>query len=1039
MAVRRLAPRGAAIVQKGSFVKSNYWKSSLLQSTLLVSLAGFGAPAFAQQAGPAAAESKEVVIVTGSRIARQDYVANSPIVTVSQEDLAVTGVTTLDTLLNEMPQFVPAINQTSNNPSNGGQANVSLRGLGTNRVLVLMNGRRVVPSNNDGTVDVNLIPSQLVKNVEVITGGASATYGSDAIAGVVNFILRNDFEGVEINATYGQTDREDGESTSISLATGGSFADNRGHAMLMISFNDRQPIYNGARPASAISGASSTSPLGSTIFDSNNLPTTAAISGAVAGAVPGDTFGFNDNNTLFAYRNRLGFVSPGGIDYDGFAQPGPNFNASFAYNTGALNYNTIPQTRYNAFSAIEYDVNDHLTFYTDLLYTQYESATELAASPASASTTGFRVPVSNPYIPAAMRAVLASRPNPLGSFRLDKRFVALGARRSQEIYDTYQITTGVKGELGFGDWTYDVYGSYGHVDRTTIQTGNVSRSAVQQLLNATDGGSSLCAGGFDWYGQTTLSQACKDFIGRTSKNLVTVTQRNVEASFQGGLFQLPAGEVRLAVGADYREDEYTRIPDGSLTAALTVQPCIATAAYAGTNLAQSACAGSASSATAASGNPALSGGDIAGFNPSAYLAGTIDSSEGFAEVLIPILKGLPAVEELNLTVAGRVADYSTVGSVSTYKVDFDWKVVDSLRFRGGYQNAVRAPSIGELFAPSLLGFPSVGTPQTSGGAPQKSGDPCDVRSGYRSTSGSNLAASTNSQVRALCLAQGVNASIIDTYTYTNQQVPGFSGGNTTLTEETAKTWSIGAVWQPKFQNEWLAGLSASIDYYSIELEDAVGTVDANTMIQGCYNANGTSNPTYDPNNAFCQLFNRDPLSGNIQNALSTNQNLATATVKGVDFQVDWTKDLGPGALDLGIVGTYLDTWDQEPIPNNIEHLAGTIRNTGPLGSSVGAAEPEWKFLATASYTWGPAKVGARWQHIGEMMNYNNTADSIPAIGYVDLFGSYAVTDNLSLRFTVNNVMDELPPTYTPSVQGNTDPSTYDVLGRRYSVGLTAKF
>lgn len=1020
-------------------------KALLLRSTLLAALAvvpGSVTSAFAQQApaGPAAEDKGDVVVVTGSRIARQDYVANSPIVTVGSEDISATGVTTIDTLLNQMPQFVPAINQTSNNPSNGGQANISLRGLGTNRTLILMNGRRVVPSNNDGTVDVNLIPSQLVKSVEVVTGGASSTYGSDAIAGVVNFLLRDDFQGLEANVSYGITDEDDGETFSASLATGGSFADGNGHAMLMVSYNDRDAIYNGSRPFSSISGASGTSPLGSTTFDATNLPTIGAINtalGSTGGAVT-DQFGFNNNGTLFDYVGRRNFVSPGGITYDGFAQPGPFFNPDFAFNTGALNLNVLPQKRYNLFSAIDYDINEHANVYTNVLFTQYESASELAASPA-ASTTGFRVPVSNPFIPANLRAVLASRTlNPLGSFLLNKRFTSLGARKSEELYDVYQITTGIKGDTGFGDWTYDAYASYGRTDRTSIQTGNVSRSAVQQLLNATDGGNSLCAGGFNWFGDVPLSAACQAFIGRTAKNLVTVEQSNVEISGQGGLFDLPAGEVRAAVGVSYREDTYRRIPDGSLTGPITTQPCVATAAFAGTNLAQTACNTASTAATAATGNPILTGNDIAGFNPSAFLAGAIDVSEYFGEVLIPVVKDLPFVQEFNVTLGGRVGDYSTVGNVSTYKVDFDWTVVDSIRLRGGYQSAVRAPSIGELFAPVLLGFPSIGSP-TSGGNPAKSGDPCDVRSGYRSTAGSNLAAGSNAGVAGLCVAQGVSNAAINTYTYTNQQVPALSGGNANLTEESAKSYSVGAVWTPNFDNPWLENLSASIDYYHIELEDAVGTVDANVALQQCYNANGVSNPTYSSTNSFCQLITRDPLSGNVINVASNNQNLAGAEVSGIDVQANWSMDVGPGTLDASVVGGWLEAWTQETIPNNFIERAGFIANTGPLGSSVGSAQPEWKFLSTVNYRMGAFKVGARWQHIGEMTNLNNKTDTVPAIGYFDLLGSWDISDNLQLRVNVNNLFDELPPTYSPSVQANTDPSTYDTLGRRYTVGLTAKF
>jgi outer membrane receptor protein involved in Fe transport len=1009
-------------------------KAHLLRSTLLAALSvapGMVSSAFAQDtvtpAAAAAEEERDVVIITGSRIARQDYVANSPIVTVGADEIAATGVTTLDTLLNQMPQFVPGINMSSNNPSNGGQSNVQLRGLGANRTLVLMNGRRVVPSNATGTVDLNVLPSQLVQNIEVITGGASATYGSDAIAGVVNFILRDDFEGFEISAQVGQTDRGDGNTEAVSIATGGEFADGKGSGMIMVSYNRRDDLYNGSRPFSSISGASAASPLGNTVFDSTNLPSAAAITAAVPGATNSQTFGFNNNNTLFSYVGRSDFVSPGGITYDGFAQPGATFNPDFAFNTGALNLLTLPQTRYNVFAHVDYDINDSAQVYTDFLFTQYESYQELAASPAAA-TTGFRVPVSNPFITPELAGVLASRPTPLASFRLDKRFVALGARRASELYDVFQITTGITGDVGIMDWTYDAYASLGRVDRTTTQTGNVSRSAVQQLLNATDGGNALCAGGFDWFGETTLSQACKNFIGRAAKNLSVNEQRNVELSMQGGVFNLPAGEVRFAAGASYREDTFLLVPDGSLTGPITTQPCAATVAYsgAGPNLAQSTCTGTST--------PALTGNDIAGFNPAGRLEGAGDVTEFFGEVLIPVLKDLPFVEELNVTLAARQSDYSTVGSLSTYKVDGDWLVTDGFRIRGGYQQAVRAPSISELFAPQLLGFPAIGSPQTSASVPQKSGDPCDIRSGYRSTAGSNLAASSNAQVRALCITQGVSAGIADTYTYTNGQVPGLSGGNPLLSEETATTYSIGAVWQSQFEDPLLANLSASIDYYNIDVEDAVGTVSASDMIQLCYNANGTSNPTYSATNYYCTLFTRDPLSGNIINPISTNQNLANLKISGVDFQVDWSYDIGPGTLDLGWVGTWQENAEYQTLPG------GAYRQQeGTISNATASAYPEWKWTADATYRWGPARIGARWQHIASMDNFNNLATDVPAIGYFDLIASYDILDNVTLRFNVNNVMDEQPPFYTPSVQANTDPSTYDVLGRRYTVGITARY
>ncbi len=534
-------------------------------AAIVAATALMAAPAMAQTAQDQ--DQVDDIVVTGSRIARQDYVANSPIVTVTAEDFQATGSVNIDTLINDLPQFTPAANATSNNPSNGGQANVQLRGLGTGRTLVLLNGRRVVASNASSVVDLNILPTSLISSVETITGGASSTYGSDAVAGVLNFLLDNDFEGVRMDFQYGETDRNDGDTNAVNLTIGGKFGDDRGHAVLSFDYSHRSPLFNAARPFSAISGFSGASPLGSTIFDAQNLPTTAVVAGFITGGINSNTFGFNDNGTLFTYQGARDYVSPGGIDYEGFRTAGPLQQTDFAYNTGPLNYGVLPQNRYNVFGAASYKIHPAAEVYTEFLFSQYETSNLLAATPAAGTATGFRIPASNPFISSELRAVLNSRPNPNGTFRLDKRFSALGSRVGNEAVSVYQITTGVRGDLeGTRDWTYDAYLSYGRVDDITTQTGNVSRSAVQRLLDAADGGNTLCAGGFNPFGQSTLSAACAAYIGRTSKNSTVNDQRVFEVNLQGGLFDLPAGEVRVALGGTYREQNFDFIADASLSA-----------------------------------------------------------------------------------------------------------------------------------------------------------------------------------------------------------------------------------------------------------------------------------------------------------------------------------------------------------------------------------------------------------------------------------------------------------------------------------------
>lgn len=970
-------------------------------AAIVAATALMAAPAMAQDQED---DQVEDIVVTGSRIARQDYVANSPIVTVGVEDFQATGSVTIDTLINDLPQFTPATNATSNNPSNGGQANVQLRGLGTGRTLVLLNGRRIVPSNASSVVDLNILPTSLIRSIETITGGASSTYGSDAVAGVLNFLLNDSFQGVQVDLQYGETDRNDGGTDSVALTIGGDIADGRGNAVLSFSYSHREAIFNAARDFAANGGFSGASPLGNTVFDATNLPTAAAVTAVINGAIPSHTFGFNNNGTLFTHQGYRDFISPGGPDYDGSRQPGPLQSADFLYTTAPLNYMILPQDRYNVFGAIDYEINEAAEVYTEFLFSQYETANVLAATPAAGPVTGFRVSATNPFIQPELRSLLNSRPNPTASFRLDKRFSALGPRRGSESYNVYQVTTGIRGDLAdTRGWTYDMFLSYGRVDNVTTQSGNVSRSAVQRLLEAADGGASLCAGGFNPFGETRLSAQCAEFVGRLSKNTVTNDQRVFEINLQGGLFDLPAGEVRVALGGGYREQNYNFVPDALLSARFTLN--------------------------------GVAGPDVAGFNASQPLSGAQEVFEGYGEILIPLLRDLPLIRNLETNLGYRLSSYDAIGTTEAYKADLNWEIVEGLRARGGIQRAVRAPSIGELFGPQNLNFPNVGSPTSTAGARQFSGDPCDIRGAYRAPGAAGAAS-----VRTLCLAQGVPTQVIDTYTFANQQVSGLVGGNPNLFEETADSYTVGLTWQSPFSNPWLSNLSGSIDYYDITIENVVGSVSVTEQFRRCFNFDAASNTTYDPNNFFCTLFQRDRNSGQVINTFETNSNLATLETSGIDFQVDWGLTLadigGPdwGALAFNITGTKLEEWQRQDIPGG----AFTVR-TGTVSNTLGLTFPEWKFLSSVTWAYGPVNVGVRWRYQGEVANFNNLAQTIEAIDYFDLNTSWAVNDTVALRAGINNLTDELAPVYTPSVASNTDPSTYDVLGRRFYVGVTARF
>jgi outer membrane receptor protein involved in Fe transport len=305
-------------------------------------------------------------------------------------------------------------------------------------------------------------------------------------------------------------------------------------------------------------------------------------------------------------------------------------------------------------------------------------------------------------------------------------------------------------------------------------------------------------------------------------------------------------------------------------------------------------------------------------------------------------------------------------------------------------------------------------------------------------------------VRALCLTQGVPASIIDTYVYNNTQIQGTTGGNPNLTEETADSYSVGLVWQPKFDMDLFRRFSASVDYYSIDIKDAVGTVTASTAVAKCFNADG-SNPSLSNSNFFCSLLQRDALTGNFVNSLQTNANLGEFKTSGVDFQVDWSFGLGAvglnddyGRIGLNVIANYLKEMKVSLLPGApFRDLTGSIGDQSI--TNVGNAFAKWKAFTTLTYTWGPADVNVRWRYIDKMIDQSCigrstcTAVSPGSFSYFDITGDWKINDNYELSAGVNNVEDKQPPFFTSFIQANTDPSTYDVLGRRYYIGFRARF
>ncbi len=981
-------------------------RSGLLCASALASVMAIHAtPVLAQQT-----EVSEIVI-TGSRIARQDYVSESPIVTIGQDRIVEAGMATIENALNQLPQFQPsngAGTNTTNFVTTPGQAYANLRGLGPTRTLVLVDGRRMVAGNPNAVVDLNTIPTFLVQNVETITGGASAVYGSDAIAGVVNFKLRKNFEGLVVDAQLGSTSENDAGQQSFSVGWGKNFAEGRGNLSVGLSYDRREGLVASDRDWAAIgysvlttgltpSGAA-TIPDGRFDPTSNaggaaNTPTQAAMDavfakyGFAAGSVArGANLSFNADGTLFS-------TSPV-RNYRGDQMPG--FSAtSYTFNSADYRYLNLPLDRWSLYASGRYDLGAAEAYGT-FSYTTYDVSRQLG--PASASDGAFPgpdivVPVTNPYIPADLQALLASRANPTAAFFPRRAFSEVGGRLSDNTYETFQIVGGLRGDFGFKDWKWDVYASYGEMNHTEDQHGNVSRAAMRELTFAADGGKAIC-GGFNIFGAGKVSPGCAAYIAREVSNDTKIQQTVLEGFVTGSIFDLPAGAVKFSAGAQYRKDQFDYAPDAL-----------------------------------------LQGPDLVGFNPAVPVKGDISSKEIYGELLIPILSQAPLAYSLDLSLGGRIADYNTTGTISAYKADLTWRPVESLMLRGGYQRAVRAPNIAELFSPQSLGFSGIGTP----GAGTTAGDPCDVRSSFR-TGGAAA------QVRALCIAQGVPAGIVDTYNQASTQVEILGGGNPGLSEEKSDSYTLGAVWAPRIDAPFLRRLSVSLDYYKIELEDVVGSLSVQTIVGECFNTGG-ANPSFDNSNFYCQQFKRIG-NGNITGVLTTQVNLAAWKTSGIDAQVDWGFDLADlglpesaGAFDLNLVVSKLESFEKQARPG-----APFLESAGTIGGDLsGGAYPEWKSTLSATYRVGPAKATLRWRHIAAMQDFRSvpvfspTAVDTPDYDLFDVVGSWSFDERVTMRIGVNNVGDKDPPFYTSYSNSNTDPSTYDVLGRRFFVGLNARF
>lgn len=973
-------------------------KFALSSSLVTISALFASAPLCAQEASEPANvavddAASEDIIVTGSLIQRPNNSSASPIVTMTAESLKQTGAVTIEESLNQLPSFTANGGATTGGGGQGGRATINLHGLGSNRNLVLLDGRRLPASDINGNVDINILPDAILGGVDVITGGASAVYGSDAMSGVVNFRTVRSLEGVRVDLQNSISERGDAYKFSGSLAFGANFADDRGHIIAAFSYAKQDPVNGSARSFFTDKTPSSFIGTGTFVPSAANAPTAAAVQGVFAnyGIVrsinPLLNLGFNNNGSLFVQTGAINYQAPGS---PGYAVIGGNVRMPVGQQVDFIN----GLDRRTAFLKADYEVTPGLTAYGQFMYV------DLTVRTASGGTltqfgTLTTIPVTNPFIPADLKTVLASRPNPTAAFTWNGRYVGIPYKSWDENYIVQQYLAGLKGNIADG-WSFDVFASYDRSEHNQAYNFAVLKNRVQTLLNAADGGASICAGGFNPFGDSnahSLSAACVNYMTKTAYSNERLGQVQVQGQLNGKLFDLGAGPAQIALVTSYRRNTYKYVPDNDL-ASQNLEATIASAAA----------------------------------------AGRISVKEIAGQIDIPLLADKAFFHELGVGAAVRLSDYSTSGSVKSYEGDIRWRPVPSLLLRGSYQRAVRAPNIGELFSPQTGTQLVIGTP------PASLGDPCDIRSGSRT--GPNGA-----QIAALCVAQGVPSAAINSYTFPTTATGQLLSGNLGLMPEKADTYNFGFVFDSPATDGIFGDLTVSVDYYNIKIKDVISTVPGLTVLSKCFNLDG-SNPGYSVGNEYCQLIQRDG-TGELLNVATPFKNLGSLQTDGVEAQVNWSMPAtflgGTSRLFANTAIGWTRSYKVQLLPGAaaLDYVGVSVGGTNP-GSVPPRAVPEWKAVSTFGYRNDALNLGLRWRYQSKMRDVSavltpaNTQVGVAAYALWDVFGSVKITDGFDLRGGINNLFDKGLP-FVASSQNGTDVALYDAIGRSFYVGARFRF
>jgi outer membrane receptor protein involved in Fe transport len=938
-----------------------------------------------------AQQSANVVQVTGTRITSPGITSNSPISSITAEEIRTTQPIAVEEFFKTLPSAAPSVGPATNNGTGGG-ASIDLRGLGANRSLVLVNGRRIVPFNLNGTVDTNSIPIALLSRVDVLTGGASVVYGADAVAGVANFNLRRNFTGVDLTTTYGATtDEHDTKRRRTDLTLGSSLADGRGNVVLSIGKTKSDPLTQGERDFGIVSLNSVTgAPTGSQT------------------AVPG----------IFS----TGLGPGGGGNLSGSWQLDPAtgrlIQPAVPWNTNPPNYYQTPLDRTQVTSLANFRINDHAEVYTDVFYTDSTVTSALAQTGTFGNT--YNVPIGNPYIPQPMREQLCQRRgialancvagNPTTiPLLVNRRFTEMGPRYSTFENKTLQYTLGLKGDL-VGDWTYDTYWSRGTAEQTQTRINWGSGSRVQQALNSLS--TTACvnpANGcvplnvFGAEGSITPEQIA--FINQTTMLRQKVQQDVGQLAVSGNLgetFRSPLAEDPIAVSlmAEHRKvSAYTRSD-----AASQIQ------------------------------------GEVLGTGaPTPDRTGEFSLQEYAFEAFVPLVKDKPFIRSLNAELGYRETEFKTASSKTSYgswKAGGEWAPVQNFRIRGMLQKATRAPNVNELFAPSVTGLSNLAN------------DPCQ---------GGNISAAqanTAGTLANLCRLTGVPLSEIGSLPGPSSgQINNLGGGNPELGPESAKTKTFGFVLEP------LPRLALSVDYYKIDITDAVSSPSTTDILDGCYSA--ALNPGYTVNE-YCNMIGRNTingtLNGNESRGVATPQsNLGTQSTAGFDLNVAYRANMSQfgldtryGSLDLSLGANFVTDYKFQATPTSLERDCLGYYSVA-CNNVINAPMFKRKFVQRTTWNVGDFSFGYNWRYQSAVDEEPGGTDFLPAFAhikayhYVDVNANWRYNENVRLTLSVTNLGDKKPPIVGGSIgstgpnSGNTFPQTYDAVGRYITLGATIKF